>query len=594
MTRILLVQLADIGDLILTTPAIVALRHAQPDAHLTLLTTTHSVSILEEGLVDEVLTLDRKKMSGTLAFFQPANLRHIMALRQHQFDTVVFFHHFTLRLGTLKFALMAWATSAQRILGIDNGNGWFLSESIADEGFGAKHQAQYWLDLVGLLGVDAPSQRAQVAFSGGVLPIPATQQKRVIIHTGSGGYSTARRWLPHYFAQVADALSLKHNAQVIFVGTPNDGADAVLPLVTRKVINLVGKTSLPQLADLIRSADLYIGADSGVMHLAAAVRVPMIAIFGSSNHAAWSPWSPNAVVLRSAPLCSPCSYVQHRIGAREGCSARTCMAMVTPQQVLDTADLLLNNKPIPPSAPPRQTIQHLDRREFLRVAHDSLTFKTFLDRIEAFLKVKTFKLVVLSDYQTLLHAQDDSILQTILGRAHLVVPCGTGLIWASNWQRADLPERLIPLNLVGELLENCAQRGWKVFLVGRYALEAQKALLQALPKLRVVGASPEPPEKEDALVAHINASGADIVLTAYGTPHGEKWLARNSARLGVKVGIEVGDVMLEIADRAPKVPEILDELRLGWAYLLVRQPKRLRAIWRVPRFVWRVVSQSFF
>src|SRR5687767_14242283 len=122
--RILLVQMADIGDLILSTPAIAALREARPDSHITLLTSKQSASIIEEGLVDEILQFDKKGFNGTLALLNFRNLRRIWQLREGNYETIVFFHHFTLLLGTIKFWLMAKASKATRIIGLQNGNGW--------------------------------------------------------------------------------------------------------------------------------------------------------------------------------------------------------------------------------------------------------------------------------------------------------------------------------------------------------------------------------------------------------------------------------------------------------------------------------------
>src|SRR5438128_2192915 len=117
--RILIVQLADIGDLILSTPALAALREAQPDAHLTLLTTAHSVSVLNgTQLVKEIITFERQNFNNSTAFFKPSNLRRIFALRKDRYDAVIFFHHFTLKLGTAKFALIALASGAKRRIGL--------------------------------------------------------------------------------------------------------------------------------------------------------------------------------------------------------------------------------------------------------------------------------------------------------------------------------------------------------------------------------------------------------------------------------------------------------------------------------------------
>ena len=79
------------------------------------------------------------------------------------------------------------------------------------------------------------------------------------------------------------------------------------------------------------------------MHLAAAARTPVVAIFGPTNHRAWAPWtpySPSRVVRLDLP-CSPCAYVGHSVGQREGCAARTCLAELTVDQVLDAVEELL-------------------------------------------------------------------------------------------------------------------------------------------------------------------------------------------------------------------------------------------------------------
>lgn len=593
MTRVLLVQLADVGDLILTTPALVAIRQALPNAHLALLTTQHSTAILETGLVDAVHTLSRAQLGR--AFFKPDTLRTVWALRAHQYEAVVFFHHFTLKFGTLKFAFIAWATGAPRVIGIDNGNGWFLTESLPDEGFGVKHQAVYWLELVRLLGASSALQRAHVAFDGGVLPVATTVNPRVVIHTGSGGYSLARRWLPEYFARVADVLHQEFNAQIVFVGTSNDGFSEVKPHLQHLPVDLVGKTTLTQLADVIRSADLYIGADSGIMHLAGAVRVPMIALFGSSNHQAWGAWSPqgNVTVLRSAPLCSPCSYVEHHIGAREGCTARTCMRLITPNDVIKSARAILSDRtPIElPSVSYPAPAPAAERFGLLGVWYDGMTYPQAIERIEALCSQAAFHLVILSDYRLALRTHDDFVLKLLFQRAPLVIPCGTAFAWGASWTRQFLPERLDILPLVAQLLDKLAERKRRVFLIGQTAEQARLMLQHTLPALHVVGAmnATDSVTEEDAIVEAIQASGAEVLLVGFDAGASEKWLGRNASRLTVRVGVGVGDVMRDMAGLTPMAPDWVQDFGLGWMYELFRNPKRLNAMWAVPLFVLRVV-----
>ena len=135
----------------------------------------------------------------------------------------------------------------------------------------------------------------------------------------------------------------RHGAQIVLVGTAVDGAEAVAAAMTAPALNLTGQTTLPQLAALLGQCDLFLGADSGVMHMAAAARTPVVALFGPSNPQAWGPWTPagRSTVVRLGLPCSPCSYVGHSVGWRNGCWHRSCMADLQPEQVLQAAETML-------------------------------------------------------------------------------------------------------------------------------------------------------------------------------------------------------------------------------------------------------------
>ena len=287
----LLVQLADIGDLVLTTPAISALREARPDARIDLFVSAHAIPLLPEGLVNRTIPFKRNGQSASRAFFTWATMRQLVKLRRSKYDAVVFFHHFSLRAGVLKFWLIAKASGARRIIGLKNQNIGFLTDFVQDDGFGARHQAQYWLDLVALLGAcDArrPASVRREAYALASLAASAENPRtRVVLHTGSGGYSHARRWLPEGFAAVARELKAQHGAEIILVGREEDDTETVKRLLDFETLDVTGQTTLPQLADIIARADLFIGADSGVMHIAAATGTPVISIFGPSNADAW-------------------------------------------------------------------------------------------------------------------------------------------------------------------------------------------------------------------------------------------------------------------------------------------------------------------
>lgn len=346
LDRLLIVKLADIGDVITATPALRALRETFPRAQIDLLTTPAAAGAAPASLVDRVLVAPRSLARRPSDL--PALLRLLADLRRTRYSAVLFLHHLTLGAGVAKYRLLAAATGAPLLLGLDNGKGGWLTHRVPDQGFGALHEVEYWLHVAGLLGARPRSRALHACYTRddllAVEPLLADLGPGLLvaIHPGSGGYAPARRWEPARWAAVADALVHRYRAQIILVGTPADGADFVQAQMAEAALNLAGRTTLPQLAAVLAQCDLFLGADSGVMHLAASVDLPVVALFGPSNHLAWGPWTPQnpSAVVRLGLRCSPCSYVGHSVGARDGCWHRSCMADMQPEQVLAAVEAL--------------------------------------------------------------------------------------------------------------------------------------------------------------------------------------------------------------------------------------------------------------
>ncbi|MYE77678.1 MAG: WecB/TagA/CpsF family glycosyltransferase [Chloroflexi bacterium] len=594
--RILLAQLADIGDLVLTTPAMAALREAHPQASIDLLASAQALPIVPAGLVDEALPFVRAGKNATRAMFAPDNLRLLLQIARKRYDTVVFFHHFTLRAGLWKFRLLARASGARRIIGLQNGKAAFLSDSLPDAGFGARHQAQYWLDLVGLLGACSQPRPAQVRREAQNLLLASLPSPMVVIHAGSGGYSPARRWGIGQFAELARLLQEKCAASIVVVGQHEDRGDELAESLAAPHINLTGKTSLPQLADVIAHADLFMGADSGVMHMAAAVGAPVLSLFGPSNANAWQPWAIDGLsaALRSGVACSPCSYIGSAIGAREGCAARTCMKLIRPTQAFVAAqELLAGREPAPTS---EQSVERnaFPRLKLLGVPVDALTYGDLLAKIAGWIDVGAgARQVCTVNPEFIMIAQGDPIFRGVLQRAALCLPDGVGLLWACRRRGFPLRERVTGSDGLPCIAQVAAQKGWRIFLLGAapgVAEQAAATLIKDNPGLQVADTYAGSPaaEEEDKIVARVNASRADILFVAYGAPRQDKWIARNLPRLQVSLAMGVGGSLDFIAGHVPRAPGWMRERGLEWLYRLLRQPWRLRRMLRLPRFVFAV------
>ncbi len=615
LNRILAVELADIGDLILTTPALAALRETYPSAQIDVLTTAHAAPILEgTGLATNFILFNKAAFDRPTDLLRPANLREAWQLarrlRRGNYDAVLIFHHLTTRFGAWKYAGLAFATGAPIRAGLDNGRGWFLTKKATDFGFGAKHQVEYWLDVAGLVDATVEDKRLHVGISEAdrewAQALLSEDQSYIAIHPGSGGYSMARRWEPEKFAAVAESLHKKNNTTIILVGGPSDNADQVLQHMKHIPINLIGKTTLGQLAAVISQCSGYIGADSGVMHLAAAVYPPTSgyeALFGPSNHLAWGPWRTSrgmpvgdVHLIRSNVVCSPCSYVGHTVGLRNGCEARTCMKLIEPRDVSHQERKYARfHKNWKIGA---RYLSHFNPFKVLGVPVDSLTFADLLEEIALWVnKTPIPRQICTVNPEFIMTAQKDINFYNILNRCDLCIPDGVGLLWAARRLGVQLPERVTGSDGVPKIAERAAHDGWRLFLLGAGPGVAEKTariLKDRYPGLQIAGTHAGSPsaQEENEIAAKVAASNADILFVAYGAPNQDKWIARNLPRLNVSVAMGVGGAFDFIAGVTQRAPLWMRRAGIEWLHRLIKQPWRLRRMLRLPLFVLTVLRRG--
>jgi heptosyltransferase-2 len=357
--RILVVKLASLGDVLTATPALRALRTTFGDARIGVLTTGSGAGALR-GLdsLDEVIPFDKfafDRPSDALRRL-PTAVRLANDLRAGDWDTLVLLHHLTTSFGIAKYAALSLSSGAQRRIGLDNGRGrWFLTQGAIDRGFGWRHEADYWLDVVQVLGARHVSRaRLELCVTpddeGWAAARWAELQLRqaFLLVPGSGAFSRARRWSPERFASVGQALLNRHGLTPLVLG----GLDTDEQVLARQVADGIGPTARvappapsPQaLGALIRRCRLVVANDSGPVHVATAVGTPVVAIFGPSNDGAWGPYpadDPRHQVVRETLACAPCIHRGHSFGTPKGCAARTCLSILEVSSVLAAVERAL-------------------------------------------------------------------------------------------------------------------------------------------------------------------------------------------------------------------------------------------------------------
>jgi predicted lipopolysaccharide heptosyltransferase III len=328
--RVLVVRLRSVGDTVLSTPSLHALRRFLPAARIDVLLEDWVAPLLEGSAeVDRIRIVRRKSKSSRLQVARQ--------LRAENYDVVYNLH------GGSTAALLTRATGAPHRVGYADYSYASLHNHAAPPasqlwGREQTHSVEQQLALLGWTGVpvtDRPATRLAVTPAASARVAQRLRDARVddgeafaLIHPAAA-FET-KTWAAENFARIVEHLAAR-DIPAVAVAAP-DESHVVEDVRARARAPLVSFTdlSLPELTALAARSALFVGNDSGVAHMAAAVRVPQVVVFGSSNVAHWRPWSPVvAEVVREEMPCAPCpGYTCAEFDAPE-CIRRVSVERVT-------------------------------------------------------------------------------------------------------------------------------------------------------------------------------------------------------------------------------------------------------------------------
>jgi N-acetylglucosaminyldiphosphoundecaprenol N-acetyl-beta-D-mannosaminyltransferase len=182
----------------------------------------------------------------------------------------------------------------------------------------------------------------------------------------------------------------------------------------------------------------------------------------------------------------------------------------------------------------------------------------------------------------------------VLAASDLNLPDGANLVRAARMLGRPLRERVAGSDLIWRIAEPAAQKGWRIYLLGaREGIGAGAAakLKELYSNLQIAGVWAGSPylRDEDAQIARVNESSAEILLVAYGAPVQDLWIARNRGRLTARVAMGVGGAFDYIAGRVPRAPLWMQHAGFEWLYRLTRQPWRIRRQLALVEFSWLVL-----
>jgi heptosyltransferase-2 len=329
--RILIRSANWVGDALMTTPAIHALRKHFPGARITLLAKPWvSPVFYRNPHIDELLLY---KAAGRHAGLW-GKWRLSQDLKKKQFDLAVLFPN------SFESALIVFLAGIRLRLGYatDARTSLLTHRVYMQSAFKELHQIGYYLKLLEKASISPQGSQMTLRFSAteNRHAIETLQQygitgKDVLIGINPGAqFGTAKRWLPDRYAALSRRLNKHWRARSLIFGSPGekDLGQQISRLIGKDAINFCGKTNLRQAMTLIAQCQLFITNDSGLMHVAAALDIPQVAIIGPTNPQVTGPASPRSRIIRKSVACSPCLLPECPIDHR-------CMERITVDSVYE-------------------------------------------------------------------------------------------------------------------------------------------------------------------------------------------------------------------------------------------------------------------
>jgi len=328
-----------VGDAIMTTPVIRAVRKNFSKAKITVLAKPWVIPVYENNpYIDEILVYDsnnrHKKGLGTLKLAKD--------LREYQFDLAILMQN-AFEAGLLSFL----AGINERVGYNTDARGFLLNRSIKlNPALKKRHLIDYYIGILkGASLVDDGRKmdlficESDREFASHYMEQEKFDLSRPVIGINPGATGgTAKRWFPERYAQLCKNMAQKFKVKILIFGGPqdNDLGEYIAGLSQGSCINIAGTTSLGQAFALIEKCSLFITNDSGLMHAAAALNINQVAVIGSTDYVATSASNENSIMVRVPVPCSPCM--------KDVCPTdHQCMDKISVDMVMETCKSLLKN-----------------------------------------------------------------------------------------------------------------------------------------------------------------------------------------------------------------------------------------------------------
>lgn len=313
-----------VGDAVMCLPTLTAIRQRYPQARIAILAKPWVAGLYQrETFADEVILYDPRKRREL-----------VRDLRRRRFDCAILLQN------ALEAALIAFLARIPTRIGYNrDARGFLLTHAIPVPRPGdiPRHERFYYLELLRRAGILQQLPASDLIR----LTPPAVKRDRIVGVSPGAAFGTAKRWLPDRFAEAALRIARQRNASIALFGSSDERAlcDQIAGMLADYPHrNHAGQTTLAQFIELAAGCEVFLTNDSGAMHIASALGVPTVAIFGATDDVGTGPTGSHARIVRQKVDCSPCLLRECPIDHR-------CMTLVTADRVASEALTLLGEKP---------------------------------------------------------------------------------------------------------------------------------------------------------------------------------------------------------------------------------------------------------
>ena len=338
--KILIIRVDRIGDVILSTPVIKAVREANPASHIAFMVQPYCREIVKGNpYLNEVIVYDKEEAEKGIL----GNLAFILKLVRHRFDLAIILH------PTNRTHIIAFLAGIPERVGYDVKMGCLLTKRIPHtKQFGLKHEIDYTLDILRYIGIEPKDKTLYMPIDDvseskikDILKINNVANDEMVIAIHPGASCPSKKWPLENFVKAANSLASIYKARIAVLSGTREKAlgDEMANSIRPAPINLSGRTTIGDLASILRRSRLLISNDSGPVHIACAVGTPVIAIFGRNDMGLsptrWGPAGKDDRVLHKDVGCDVCLAHNCKIGFK-------CLEAITVEEVLAAADSILS------------------------------------------------------------------------------------------------------------------------------------------------------------------------------------------------------------------------------------------------------------